>query len=455
MQKLIIPVFFLFVSIFSSAQDRVLEKALDSALTKNFKPKEPGIGVFAARKGQIIYQKAFGSANIELDVPMQPGMVFKVGSITKQFTAIAILQLVEQGKLSLQDSVQKFVPGFPWKGHTVTIEHLLTHTSGIKDYMTIDHPDPFIERHDLAPDYIIDHFKNAPLEFEPGTKYNYTNSGYVLLGKIIETASGQSYHDYMKQHVIDRAGLKHTIYANENKIIPKRVAGYTRDNGFYENAYYQSMSLGFAVGDLLSTLPDLFQWTKAVWENKLVKKELLQKAVTPYRLKNGGQTNYGYGWLLDSLYARRCIYHAGQVNGFIAFEWYFPDEDVFVSLFTNVKSGEDQTSFSGDRFQLFFNIPFIVFGNKVPQEVALTSAVLESYTGTYDLDGRKFIVDRKNDRLYLDVGKPVALHALSETSFFLPGVPSAVTLQFIKDKSGKVTGMNVWQNGLYEWKKVK
>lgn len=453
-KRFVIAALFLAFHLIAHAQDHLLEKKLDSLLTKNFKREEPGIAVLVARKGKIIYQKAFGSANMELDVPMQPDMVFRVGSITKQFTAIAILQLVEQGKISLQDSLQKFIPWFPSRGHTITIEHLLTHTSGLHEYMTINHPDPYIKRHDISLQIIIDHFKDAPLDFEPGTKYNYTNSGYALLGAIIEKVSGKPYHQYMKENVLERAGLKHTSYAKESEIIPKRVTGYTRDAGYYENTYYETTSLGIAAGDLLSTMPDLLQWHQALKEEKLIKKPLLEKAQSRYRLKNGNYINYGYGWLLDSLFARKCIYHAGQVSGFITFEWYFPDEEVFVALSTNVKSGEDQTEFSSKRYRVFYQVPFTVFDKKVPGEIVLNNAVLDRYVGKYQMGEGNVSIYRENNQLYLLFRTSFALHPIGENWFFAPDAPNAIRVEFKKDKTGKVTQMLVYQNEVYTWDRV-
>ncbi len=170
-------------------QTTQVEKQLDELLSKQFKITEPGCEVLVAKQGQIIYKKAFGSANIELNVPMTADMVFRVASITKQFTAVAILQLVEQGMISLKDSLQKFVPDYPFKGHTITIENLLTHTSGVKDYMQIDYQNPYMERWDFTPKQLIDSFKNYPMEFEPGTNYSYSNSGYVT--KLIISQNGQ------------------------------------------------------------------------------------------------------------------------------------------------------------------------------------------------------------------------------------------------------------------------
>ncbi len=238
-------------------------------------------------------------------------MVFRIGSITKQFTAVAILQLVEQGKISLQDSVQKYIKDFPSKGYTITIENLLTHTSGLVDYTSIDSHDPYSERRDFTPEFLIDYFKKEPLQFKPETKYSYSNSNYLLLGYIVQLASGEPYHQYMEDKVIKPAGLTHTLYAEERTVVPGRVTGYTRDRGFFENCDYQTLSLGFACGDLLSNTEDLYKWNTAVTTYKLISKESVAKAFTPYKLSDGTFSDYGYGWFIDTLYGSPYIHHEG------------------------------------------------------------------------------------------------------------------------------------------------
>ncbi len=162
-----------------------------------------------------------------------------------------------------------------------------------------------------------------PLEFKPGTKYNYSNSGYVLLAYIIQQVTGEDYHQYMKENVINRAGLQHTLFDNEHTIIPNRVEGYTKDKGYFENCEFQTASMAFGCGDLMSTTEDLYQWNKALLSYKLVSEEMLRKAFTPYKLSDGSYTNYGYGWFIDSFGIKR-IHHEGQVSGFTAFEEYYP-----------------------------------------------------------------------------------------------------------------------------------
>lgn len=336
-------------------------KSLDSLLMTAIGPNEPGDVVLVAKKGEIIYEKAFGSANLELSVPLKPDMEFRIGSITKQFTAIGILQLMEQEKISLQDSVQKYVPEFPAKEHTITIENLLTHTSGIIDYSSIDDPDPFAERRDFTLPGLIKYFKKEPLQFEPGTKYSYSNSNYTLLAYIIEKVSGKSYHDYMKDNVLERAGLTHTLYADESTVVPGRVAGYRRYKGSFANCDYQSISLGYGAGDLISTAKDLYSWNQALLDGKLVKEQTLEKAFTPFQFSNGQHSMYGYGWFIDSvsIHGIKWIHHEGQVSGFMTEESYFPATGTYVAILTNVKSGGDNSSFSNDRFRLMNNILFL------------------------------------------------------------------------------------------------
>jgi len=443
-------------------EDNQLEKSVDSLVLLQFKPNEPGISILIAKKGQIIYKKAFGSANVELNVPMQPDMIFRVGSITKQFTAIGILQLVEQGKISLLDSIQKYIPTFPAKGYTITIENLLTHTSGIPDYSNADTTkNPYIERQDFTPQQIIKYFDYMPLEFKPGTKYNYSNSGYLLLAYIIQKVSGKSYHQFINENVINKAGLIHTLFANEHTIVPNRVEGYTRDKGFFENNEYQTVSMAFGCGDLLSTTEDLFIWNKALLSYKLISKALLQKAFTPYRLNNGAYTNYGYGWFIDSFEIKR-IHHEGQVSGFTAFEEYYPDKDVYISILTNQLSSEDKTDFSDKRFRLFDKVFQLAIGNELAKEIVLNDSVLNTYVGTYSATFKKnqtLHIYKNDGKLYLDLsngtGKHMLMQSLSATEFLLPDVKMIRTTCEFKIENGKVEKLIFTQDKKYDWIKIK
>lgn len=442
-------------TIHSYAQTQ-LTRQLDELITSVIPQHEPGIAVLAVRKKQVIYEKAFGSANLELNVPLQPGMIFRIGSVTKQFTAIGILQLMEQGKLSLQDSLQQYITDFPAKGATITIEHLLTHTSGLADYTSIDAHDPFIERRDFTPEFIIHHFKQAPLAFAPGTRYGYSNSNYVLLARIIEKVSGIPYHDYMEQKAIKAAGLMHTGYSGEKTIVPGRVTGYTRDNGFFENCDYQTLSLGYGCGDLLSSAEDLYQWNHALLAGKLVRKETLEKAFSPYKLANGTFSSYGYGWFIDRQEGRKCIHHEGQVSGFIAQEKYFPEEDIYIALLTNVKSGEDKTDFSEKRFSLLADITKLVLGETTPAGIKLSSKQFDAYTGTYQAG--KQTVEIREKKGVLNCAATMEgnfqLIPIGTDKFMIRNVSPVCTFEFIKDAAGNIVEFISFQKAGFDWLKV-
>ncbi len=443
-------------------QETRLAKSIDSLVSPQFAGNQPGVSILVAKKGQIVYERAFGSANVELNAPMQPDMVFRIGSITKQFTAVAILQLVEQGKISLQDSLQQYIKDFPSKGYTITIENLLTHTSGLVDYTSANDPDPYIERRDFTPKFLIDYFKKQPLQFKPGTKYSYSNSNYLLLGYIIQLVSGESYHQYMEDKVIKRAGLAHTLYAEEKTIVPNRVQGYTRDNGFFEQCDYQTLSMGFACGDLLSDTEDLYQWNNALLSGKVISKASLDKAFTPYKLSDGTLSSYGYGWFIEPLYGTLCIHHEGQTSGFIALEKYFPKEDTYAAILTNVKSGEDKTDFSQNRFKLFDEIGQLALGRPLVKEVKVSDNLLNKYVGTYSATFNKstLTIYKKNDgKLYADLsngtGEAMVLSPQSTTQFLLPDIKKvATTIDFVTE-NGIVTKLMVTQDKKYEWVKIK
>ncbi|WP_207512933.1 serine hydrolase domain-containing protein [Longitalea luteola] len=330
-------------------------KKIDELITRSYHSIAPGCVVLVSEKGKVVYEKGFGQANIELNVPMRPEMLFRLGSITKQYTAIAILQLIEQGRISLQDSLQKFVNGFPYKGHTITIEHLLTHTSGIVDYEVLDFHIPNAIRIDFQPKQMIDSLGVLPLAFIPGTKFSYSNSNYFLLGFILEKVTGKAYKSYMKENVFTPIGLSETFYDSPVEIIKNRMPGYTKGSTGYQNAGYLSMNQVFSAGALLASARDLFRWHQALYAYKLVKKETLDKAVAPFRFSDGKLSQYGYGWFIKELRGRKLIGHGGAIDGFRSMEVYLPEEDIFIAALFN----SDDNGF----FPLFENITNLVLSD--------------------------------------------------------------------------------------------
>lgn len=328
-------IFFFIIGItFNTVSAQNLESKIDSLLVNVFKDKNgPGGEFLVAKAGVIIYQKSFGKANLELDVDLASENIFQIGSITKQFTAISILILEEKGKLSVNDPVSKYIPDYPM-GDKITIHHLLTHTSGIKDFTKMKSLRD-ISQKEMTPKMIVDFFKNEPVDFTPGEKFAYNNSGYVVLGYIIELVSGETYEDFIQKNIFDKAGMTKSFYASDTKITPKRAYGYHKREDGYVNKMQISLSIPFSSGSLMSSVGDMLKWQNALNQNLLLNLKTIKKAFTKYKLNDGQEFTYGYGWHLidtDGIPLRK---HSGSVFGFKSMGVYIPSEDIYVIGLTN------------------------------------------------------------------------------------------------------------------------
>lgn len=431
-----------------TATSKQMSAEFDKILSAQFKPGETGCAALVAKNGQVIYKKAFGMANLELNVPMQPDMVFRIGSITKQFTAVAILQLMEQGKLSLQDEITKFIPDYPTQAYKITIEHLLTHTSGIKSYTNVPEFQKNI-RTDMKPDEVINSFKNLPMEFAPGTKWEYNNSGYFLLGYIIEKVSGMTYPEYLDKNFFKPLGMTNTLYGSDSKIVKNRASGYQPDGEGIKNADMMSMSLPYAAGSIQSTVEDLFKWNQSVHAYKLVKKETIEKAFTEYKLADGKGTKYGYGWMFSQVQGSPAIEHGGGINGYLTNGIYLPEEDVFVAVFSN-NNAKPPTQVSILMAGVAIGKPY----NRT--EVTLDEATLDQYKGVYENEeGVLGEVTRDGKQLYSQRFNSVkyAIKAFEKDKFFFGN--SLSILKFGRDVSGTVSEVVMDDRGtLSVWKRT-
>lgn len=378
--------------------DKQLTAGFDKLLSEQFGSDEPGAAALVARNGKIIYKKALGMANMELNVPMHVDNVFRIGSITKQFTAVAILQLMEQGKLNLQDEITRFIPDYPLQGNKITIEHLLTHTSGIRNFTSIKDTTQR-GKLDLTTNEMIDYFKNEPMRFAPGTKWEYSNSGYFLLGYIIEKITGKTYGEYIEENFFKPLGMNNSLYANDIKIIKNRADGYSIGENGFMNTPYISMTHPYAAGSILSSVEDLFKWNQAVLSYKLIKKETLAKALSRYILADGKETNYGYGWRLGFIQESPSLWHGGLINGFITMAIYLPEEDVFVAVYSNCdcNSPEDITA----------KLAALVIGRPYEYtEIPVENDLLQSYTGVFENGrGQQRIITLSENQLYSQLGR--------------------------------------------------
>jgi CubicO group peptidase (beta-lactamase class C family) len=311
-----------------------LDQKIDSLILSEFKESDWPGGVFmVAQKGKPVYQKAFGMANLELDAKLNINSVFQIGSMTKQFTAIAILMLEEQGKLKVSDPISKYIPSYP-NGNNITIHHLLTHTSGIKDFTKMKTIADIAQK-EMTPEEMVNFFKNEPVDFAPGQKFDYNNSGYVVLGYIIELTSGETYEDFIRKNIFDKIGMTNSYYATDRKIIKNRAYGYHKKSYGYVNKTVINFSVPFASGSLMSTLDDMLKWQNALNKNLLLNSKNEMKAFTKYKLNDGKEIEYGYGWHLKSINGTATREHGGSVFGFKSMAVYIPSEDIYVLGFSN------------------------------------------------------------------------------------------------------------------------
>jgi D-alanyl-D-alanine carboxypeptidase len=410
---------------------------LDRLLTARFPLDGPGAAVVLVKGGRVIFRKGYGMANLELKAPMQPDMVFEIGSITKQFTSTAILMLVEQGKISLGDDMHKHLPDYPDKGTKISIENLLTHTSGIKSY-TNDLKWMSMWRQDMTVQQIIDITKDDPLEFPPGTKWKYDNTGYILLGAIIEKVSGLSYADYIRKNIFEPLGMKHSYYGSNSAVIPGRASGYSKDGGNWVNSRYLSMTQPYAAGSLMSSVDDLAIWDAAISAGKLLSKASWDHAFTPYKLANGDDTHYGYGWAIDAYDGHSIIRHNGGIFGYVSEVARLPIDQVFVALLTNSDGHDFDTGF------LATELAAVAIGDpyREPVKVKLDPKEFDAYTGVYrNGDQTLGTVKREGDRLFAQrAGLPrLEMFAYSDHEFFFKD--SFVRLAFEKDASGNVAAL--------------
>jgi len=414
-----------------------LAASLDEMMTKVFPVGTPGAALLIQKDGRPLVRKGYGTADIELAVPIEPDMVFRLGSMTKQFTAVAVLQLMEKGQLGLQDPITRFLPDYPTQGRTITVEHLLTHTSGIVSYTDLPEWQP-LQRKDMTLEELIGLFKDKPMEFAPGEKWKYNNSGYILLGAIIEKVSGLSYEAYLLKNIFEPLGMKNSFYGSASRIIPRRIPGYDMGRDGVVNAEYLSMTQPYAAGSLLSNVDDLALWNEALLAGKPIKRATLERAWTPYKLKDGTNTRYGYGWSISEFEGRRLIGHGGGINGFSTNGILFPEERLFVVLLTNsTLPGRDPGALSIKAAALALDKPL-----RVPIAVTLPEAQLAALSGVYvNPSKEEFFVWKAGTLLSISGPEIARTEVVPVSADILKTKNGESKVEFRRDAKGVVTGL--------------
>lgn len=400
--------------------------------------------VLVARGDEVLFQGGYGKANLELDVPNTPETVFRVGSVTKQFTAAAILQLQDRGRLNVNDKLDQYLPDAPHAGE-VTLSQLLTHSSGIADLREIgegSHGDELRRAH--TADELISQAAGQPLEFTPGTRYKYCNVCYLMLGRIIEKVSGQSYSDYLSEHIFQPAGMTSTGVDEAHSVTPHRASGYNWDGGTYRNSEFIDMSNTGAAGILYSTVGDMYKWDRALYSDMLLSAAAREAFFSP-RVSMGKGQSSAFGWVIVSTPEHTLAEKSGQVNGFVAFVIRDPTTQIYVVALSNVENPAAQDVAQG-LAAIAYGEPYDMPGK--PQAVQIDLAVLEKYVGSYQV---------KPDMVFtiaIEAGHPIAtvpnqpkfeIFPTSETDFYAK--IGDIKLHFEVGADGAVTGVVIHEGG--------
>lgn len=440
MRLIIFLYFFMWLNASLNAQQlsKQDEQFVDSIMNVNYRAGEPGAVLLIARKGQPIYRKAYGLANLEFDVPNKPEYIFRIASMSKQFTAVCILKLAQEGKLDLQDDIKKYLPDYNTHGERITIENLLTHTNGIND---------FVEKREfaeqailtLSPEEIMHSFMNDSLTFEPGTAWGYSNSGYVVAGVIVEKVSGMPLSQYLQQHIFNPLGMSHTLVGTSDSLVKNAVYGYNIGvNGKFKPIEYSNWSWSYAAGDILSSVDDLLKWDNALYTETILKKEWLEKAWKSSVLPNGQKTNYGMGWTSNQFEGLQYLEHAGGQNGFSSDGIRVLGQQLYIVLLSN------KTLWP---VPLLSSVALRMVGQKEARPVAkqINRKTLQGYTGVYAINSSFYAKPRPS-------GEPFYQYVMlgGDTLFAQsPGNPKVALLPVGKDLFVPVW----WANSYYQFRR--
>jgi CubicO group peptidase (beta-lactamase class C family) len=399
--------------------------------------------ILLARQGKPVVSRGYGWANAEWQIPASPQTKYRLGSITKQFTSMAVMQLAERGKIKTEESICVYLSPCPDSWKPVTVHHLLTHTSGIPSYT--NSPD-YVKKMMIPStvDEMVGRFRDLPLEFEPGSRFKYNNSGYFLLGVIIERTAGQPYEDVLRGQIFEPLGMKDTGYDHSDVVLPRRAAGYAKNGNALVNAAALDMLQPYSAGALYSTAEDLLKWDQALYTTTLLPEAAKTVMFTPF--KDG----YAYGWSVrgpaPATFGRRMVEHGGGINGFSTMITRVPDEQVTSIVLANVQQAP-AGRVARDLLAMYFGEAYELPVIRVV--AAVDPKVYDTYVGEYQITPTFALkVTRDGDRLMTQATgqPPVEVFPESTTRFFLKVVDAQIT--FVTGEDGRVTHLILRQNGV-------
>jgi CubicO group peptidase (beta-lactamase class C family) len=394
--------------------------------------------VLVARNGKPLFAKGFGMANRELDVPNSPVTKFRLASVSKQFTAVGIMILEHQGKLKLDEPISKYVSDVPEAWSKVTFHQLMSHTSGVPENLGVAlfkgmWPQP------VDPDHLLDLVKTKPLDFKPGDKWKYSNTGYELLGMAIEKISGMKYGDFLKMHIFEPLGMNDTGIDDRKLVLKNRASGYSLSRGQVVHATYIDLSQVFSAGSVFSTVLDLVKWDNALYTEQVLPKSALEKMWTVVK------SDYGYGWMIAPWFGKKCVFHGGDLPGFHSLVSRFPDQKLFVAVLTNLESSP-VARVARDLAAIAQGEPYDV--PVAHLEAKIDPKILDKFVGEFEIDAkRKFKITNRDGQLYAQLSGQgrFPLVPESDTKFFARA--EEATLTFSLNEKGDVTRFVFHKNG--------
>jgi CubicO group peptidase (beta-lactamase class C family) len=399
----------------------------------------PGMAVCVLSHGRVVASSAYGVADLENAVPVTTESRFSIASTTKEFTAAAILRLAESGTLCLDDDVTRFVPDLPLRGRGVTIERLLNHTAGVRNLQELGDR-YWNQTHSAATTKeLVDLVRNEPLDFEPGTDFRYSNSGYILLGAVIEAASGEPYGEFLARSFFEPLGLHRTRVPEGLRLLDRRVHPYWFDGSKFNNAAYFDASQGFSMGGIYSTAEDLARWTEALHHGRVLGPFFYQRMITPGMLADGEEITYGYAMEVGSIGGRHIYSHPGGGVGFISQALYVPEEDLTVAVLTN-------SNFDGGAIEVADRILRAILELAGPLDLPVPETDAKRYAGRYCMSGEVVEILARGSTLSVRYpgDEPVRLRSQGGGVFAQDGRLSR--LQF-REISGRVAGFFVGRYG--------
>ena len=422
----------------SPPNDDRITKRIDEIVRFRVENKDFTGSVLVAKGDQILLNKGYGLANREWNIPNTPTTKYRIGSVTKQFTAAAILLLEEEGKLKVEDLVKTHWSEAPPAWDKVTIFHLLSHTSGIPSVTSL--PDFKTWRLlDSSAEKTTEYVRDKPLEFPPGSEFHYSNSGYILLGYLIERISGQSYAEFLDQKVFTPLNMKDSGVDSDTAIIERRASGYTPGDDGPENASYTNMTFPHAAGALYSTTEDLLRWNQGLFGGKLLSPESLKKMTTPFK------DDYAFGIGVVKEKGRTLMAHSGGIEGFNTNLSYFPDEKLTIAVLANL-NGDAPDELTEQLSAVLHGETVVLPTERV--EIKVSEDSLRKFAGLYELSpDTNAIVTVSSGKLFTQLGseEPEELHAESPTRFFSRSIDGQI--EFEQDAQGVVTGLILHLDG--------